>query len=239
MTGEDRRPLTRERILVEAVRFVDEHGLDALSMRKLGAALGVEAMSLYNHVTDKDELLDGMLGQVLSEVPLPGRSLPWRSQISQLAHGFRDTAHRHPNIFPLLAERPLRSSGGIERAEREYEVLRDAGLQPEEALGAMFAATSFVLGYVTTELNAMGRGAPLGRQSRRDAGDAGDAGDGGKGGDGGDHGADRTAQSYRREFGEGFDAGDPEREFEFGLELIFSGIAHLLRSRSSPPQIDP
>ena len=70
---EARTPLSRERVLRAAVAFADENGIASLSMRKLGEALGVEAMSLYNHVANKDDLLDGMIDLVFSEIDLPSR----------------------------------------------------------------------------------------------------------------------------------------------------------------------
>ena len=82
MTMADRIPLSRERIITAAVAIVDAQGLEALSMRKLGASLGVEAMSLYNHVTNKDDVLDGVLDHVLREVPLPDPALAWDDQLS-------------------------------------------------------------------------------------------------------------------------------------------------------------
>src|SRR3990172_11478457 len=75
---ETRAPLTRDRIIDAAVTLADQHGADELSMRKLGAELGVEAMSLYNHVANKDEILDGMIDHVFSTIPLPDPTQDWR-----------------------------------------------------------------------------------------------------------------------------------------------------------------
>ena len=74
-----RTPLTRERVLRAAVAFADANGIGTLSMRKLGEALGVEAMSLYNHVANKDQLLDGMVDLVFSEIDLPDVGADWKT----------------------------------------------------------------------------------------------------------------------------------------------------------------
>jgi AcrR family transcriptional regulator len=96
-----RKPLSRDRILDAAVAFADEHGIDALSMRKLGQQLGFEAMSLYNHVANKDDLLDGMLDLVLAEMepPEPDGGLPAIRSSSLSAH---EALKRHPWAAGLL-----------------------------------------------------------------------------------------------------------------------------------------
>src|SRR6476469_1505374 len=109
MTMADRIPLSRERIIAAAVAIVDEHGLESLSMRKLGAALGVEAMSLYNHVDNKDDVLDGVLDHVLKEVPLPELDLAWEEQLRVLARGFRAAGLAHPGVLPMWGSRQIRT----------------------------------------------------------------------------------------------------------------------------------
>ena len=80
-TPEPRIPLSRDRVLRAAVAFADESGIGSLSMRKLGEALGVEAMSLYNHVANKDDLLDGMVDFVFSEIDLPSGGADWKTSM--------------------------------------------------------------------------------------------------------------------------------------------------------------
>ena len=81
-----RAPLTRDRVMRAALTLADTQGLDALSMRALGAALGVKAMSLYNHVKDKEDLLDGMVELVVSEIEAPSPAAPWREAMQRRAH---------------------------------------------------------------------------------------------------------------------------------------------------------
>jgi TetR/AcrR family tetracycline transcriptional repressor len=149
-----RVPLTRDRILDAALSLVDEYGLDALSMRKLGAALGVEAMSLYNHVDNKDDVLDGILDRVLCQVPLPDPALSWDEQLRVLARGFRDAGLAHPGVLPMFGARPIRTLEGFAPLECAFGVLRDAGLDADRALDAFVALCSFVLGRVLLDMGA-------------------------------------------------------------------------------------
>ena len=80
-----RPTLTRERVLRAAVALADEQGLDALTMRALGGALGVQAMSLYNHVADKDAILDGIVERVVAEIQVPSAADPWRTAMRRRA----------------------------------------------------------------------------------------------------------------------------------------------------------
>src|SRR5262252_10334550 len=91
-----RRPLTRERVLAKAIAVADKNGIEALSMRRLGQALGVEAMSLYKHVANKDAILDGLLERVLAEVQLPQPGGDWEAELRRAAIALRDALARHP-----------------------------------------------------------------------------------------------------------------------------------------------
>ncbi len=98
----DRPPLSRARVLEAALELIDEHGLDALSMRKLGAALQVEAMSLYNHVSSKEDLLTGVADLLLEMVEIPSAGGDWRVAVRQLCNAVRQVGVAHPTAFPLL-----------------------------------------------------------------------------------------------------------------------------------------
>src|SRR3954453_5068768 len=96
-----RSPLSKERVLVAAVAFADEHGIGSLSMRKLGEVLGVEAMSLYNHVANKDQLLDGRVDVVSGEIDLPGGKADWKTATEQRAHRGPQALRWHPWAIAL------------------------------------------------------------------------------------------------------------------------------------------
>ena len=105
-----RRPLDQMRILQAAVAFIDERGLSRLTMRRLGAHLGVEAMALYRYVPGREQLLDGVVEYVMDELyrdtMLGSPANSWQEFLQQLAHAVRKLALDHPRIFPLVATRP-------------------------------------------------------------------------------------------------------------------------------------
>ena len=165
-----RGTLDRERILGAAVRFIDEHGLPALSMRRLGAELGVEAMALYRYVPGRENLLDGVVELVIDElhgdpeVHLGGEH-GWQDYVHRLAHGVRRIALAHPAVFPLVATRPpaapwvrppLRS---LRWVESFLGVMTEAGFSGAATIEAYRAYTSFLLGHLLLEVS--NRGVPV------------------------------------------------------------------------------
>lgn len=160
-TAERRLPLSRELIISAAVLFVDEHGLPALTMRGLGKELGVEAMSLYRYVNGREDLLEGIVDSMVSELHLdPAAMEPlnsWQGYLQWLAHGVRRIAHEHPAVFPLIATRhpaapwlrpPLRSLKVVEDFLSE---LISRGFTDESAIAAYRAFSSFLLGHLLLE----------------------------------------------------------------------------------------
>src|SRR5690349_14387767 len=100
-----RAPLTRDRVLRAALRMADEDGIDALSMRNLAQALKVEAMSLYNHVANKEDLLDGLVELVASEIEVPSIGGDWRASMRRRAISAHAVLMRHPWASMLLVSR--------------------------------------------------------------------------------------------------------------------------------------
>lgn len=149
-----RRTLTRQRILDGALRYVDEHGLEALSMHRLGAELGVKAMSLYNHVAGKDDILDGIVELLWGEVRVePAAADDWRSAVSSLAHALRDCVHRHPHAAPLLMSRQVLPENALRSCDLLLRVLRDGGVPEEYAAPVLRTVVSYGFGYALTELS--------------------------------------------------------------------------------------
>lgn len=156
-----RRPLDRDQILREAVRLIDEHGRDRLTMRRLGGALGVEAMALYRYVPGREQLLDGVVEFVMNELwertmtgPLPGS---WQEYLQELAHGVRDIAVAHPRVFPLVATRPpaapwlrppLRS---LRWVESFLESLARFGFTDRDSVLIYRSFATFLLGHLLLE----------------------------------------------------------------------------------------
>src|SRR4028118_2165374 len=147
-----RQPLSRRRILEAAVRFVDREGLEALSMRKLGSELGVEAMSLYNHVPNKDALLDGMVEVLLVELEVCPEKGGWEGRVREAYRGFRRLARRHPNVFPLLVVRPPDTMDGVWLVEAFLQTMRGAGFDAATALYAFRTLSAYAMGYAMAEI---------------------------------------------------------------------------------------
>jgi AcrR family transcriptional regulator len=162
-----RVPLDRKRIVRAAVAFIDEHGLAALTMRRLGGVLDVEAMSLYRYVPGREDLLDAVVDTIIDEMyddedvieaPRDG----WQDYLQRLAHGVRRVALTHPRAFPLVASRPpeapwlrppLRS---LQWVERFLGALTGEGFDELAAVAAYRAFTSFLLGHLLLEASAHG-----------------------------------------------------------------------------------
>jgi TetR/AcrR family transcriptional regulator, tetracycline repressor protein len=155
MSTAERLPLSRDRIISVAVELVDRHGLDALSMRKLGAALGVEAMSLYNHVENKDDVLDGMLDLVMCQIRIPGPASPWDDRLRALANEIRRAGLEHPGVLPLFGTRPIATAEGFAPVEAIHEILVQAGFATERGVHAVVYVAAFVLGYLRIDLGRL------------------------------------------------------------------------------------
>jgi AcrR family transcriptional regulator len=147
-----RRSLDWRRILETAVRLVDREGLEALSMRKLGVELRVEAMSLYNHVPNKSALLDGMVAVLLGELKIPPEDDGWEERIRGAYRAFRRLAHEHPNVFPLFVTRPSDTMDGVWLVEEFLQTLGRVSFDPKTLLQAFRALSSYAMGYAMVEL---------------------------------------------------------------------------------------
>ena len=141
-----RKPLSRERILDAALAFVDDEGIEALSMRKLGQALGYEAMSLYNHVKNKDDVLDGMLDLVLAEMeaPDPEGGLPAIRAAALSAH---QALRRHPWAAGLLMTPTRVRPGRLGFMDALLGALRAAGFTAETTYHAYHVIDAHIIGF--------------------------------------------------------------------------------------------
>jgi len=144
---ETRAPLTRDRIIDAAVTLADEHGADELSMRKLGAELGVEAMSLYNHVANKDEILDGMIDHVFSTIPLPDPTQDWRVSVRTTGLAAMEQFTAHPWVVSLLMQRGNFGNASLVFMNQVLGILRAAGFSDEETHHAWQMLASHTMGY--------------------------------------------------------------------------------------------
>jgi AcrR family transcriptional regulator len=146
-----RAPLNRDRVLQAAVTLADDNGIGTLSMRKLGETLGVEAMSLYNHVARKDDLLDGMVDIVFGEIDLPPEQTPWRHAIRQRANSARDVLRRHQWAIGLMESRSTPGPATLRHHDAVLGCLRAAGFSIELTAHAYSLLDSYVYGFALQE----------------------------------------------------------------------------------------
>ena len=213
-----RIPLTRERVLHAAVALADASGSETLSMRKLGEALGVEAMSLYNHVANKEDLLDGMIDVVFAEIDLPTGWADWRAAMRQRAISARRVLSRHGWAIGLMESRSSPGRATLRHHDAVIGCLRDAGFSIELAAHAFSVLDSYIYGFALQE-----RSLPFPTPEQT----AGLAQDilASFPADRYPHLAELTARHVLQP---GYDYGN---EFEFGLDLILDGLERIRKGR--------
>jgi AcrR family transcriptional regulator len=149
-----RTPLSRERVVAAAMVVADEHGSDALTMRRLGQELGVEAMSLYNHVANKEDLLSALLDAVVSEYTLPAPDAEWKPALRASAMSAHQVLLRHPWAPGLLLTfRSMPGPGWMRYSEAVLATLRRAGFSPEMTHHAFHALEGHIDGYTLRQVN--------------------------------------------------------------------------------------
>ncbi len=210
----DRAPLSRERVMRAALALADKNGIDSLTMRNLGKELGVEAMSLYNHVANKDDILDGIVDLVFSEIALPSAQTDWKAAMRLRALSARDALLRHPWATSLMQSRTRPGPATMRHHDAVLGSLRKAGFTLVMAAHAFSAIDGYVYGFALQQINL-----PL--QSRQQVAEVGAnilerlAGDF-------PHLAEMITQHAMKP---GYDYAD---EFEFGLDLILDGLDRAL-----------
>jgi AcrR family transcriptional regulator len=155
-TGEPRQPLSRDRILNAALLLADRKGVEALSMRELGRELGVRAMSLYKHVANKDDVLDGIVDIVVSQIDLPTQGAEWRKAMGDRARSARKVFRKHPWIAALFESRLTRSQQTPVRLRYLNSILgllRQNGFSVSSAYRALLLIDSYLYGFTLQEMN--------------------------------------------------------------------------------------
>ena len=147
----NRTALSRDRVLRAAVAYADEHGIASLSMRKLGEVLRVEAMSLYNHIANKDELLDGMVDIVFGEIDVPTGGGDWRAAMHRRAVSAREVLARHRWAIGLMESRTSPGPATLGHHDAVLGVLRAGGFSVPMAAHAFSILDSYVYGFALTE----------------------------------------------------------------------------------------
>jgi AcrR family transcriptional regulator len=209
--AEPRARLNRERVLRAAIAMADAVGIESLTMRKLGVELGVEAMSLYNHVSNKTDLLDGMIDNVFAEIDLPTGEADWRTAMRRRAVSARKVLSRHRWAIGLMESRSTPGPATLHHHDAVIGILRGAGFSIEMTAHAFSALDSYIYGFALQESSL-----PLGTADE----------------------TARAAQAIMARFASGqypnltemtvehvlrpgYDYGN---EFEYGLDLILDGL---------------
>ena len=207
--AKSRLPLNREQVLAAAIALADEEGLDSVSMRRLGERLGVEAMSLYNHVANKDSLLDGMADVVLGEIELPANGANWKTAMRQRAFSVRKALTRHPWAAILIGTRAHPGPATLRYSDWVLGCLRTAGFTPDIAIRAFWVLDAYIYGFITQQ-------ASLGLEGPDSA-------------EAGEYTRSLPAEQYPYlveaavTYGDG-SGWDFDEEFGFGLELILEAL---------------
>lgn len=147
--------LNRERIVAAGLALADADGLEAVSMRRVAGRLGVQAMSLYNHVPSKDALVDGMLEHVLADAELPSSADDWEAELRRCALSLHDALRRHPWACRLVmapAAFPAALGARVRYIEALLRTLREAGFTPEQAYHGYHVLDGVTLGFTMWEL---------------------------------------------------------------------------------------
>jgi len=148
--------MSRERVLDAALALADEVGVAGLSMRKLGAALGVEAMTIYYYVPNKDAVLDGLVERVMTGAFTVDPGAGWRALLRDFAASFRNELRRHPGVLQLVATRPVATPEALRTLEAAAAVLREAGFGLREAFHVLNTVAMFTTGHCLAEIDPPG-----------------------------------------------------------------------------------
>lgn len=203
--------LNRDRVLRAALTLADESGIEALTMRKLGTELGVEAMSLYNHVANKDDLLDGMVDAVFNEIDLPSAGSDWKTAMRQRAVSAREVLSRHRWATGLMDSRTSPGPATLRHHDAVIGCLREGGFSIEMTAQAFSALDSYIYGFALQEASLpfdSGQEAAAVAQMILAQASA-------------DEYPHLTEMSIEHVLQTGYDYGN---EFEFGLDLILDGL---------------
>ena len=154
-----REPLSRERIEMEALRLIEREGYDGFSMRKLAAALGCEAMSIYHYFPSMAHLRDALLDRLVKATERVPAGLPWVERLRRTAHAYRAMALAHPRFFKEAVTHRMNTATGLGYLEGVLEIFRDAGFDIETAARLFRALGYYMAGAALDEAVGYARGA--------------------------------------------------------------------------------
>jgi len=207
-------------VLRTAIALADERGVGELTMRKLAKELGVEAMSLYNHVANKGDLLDGMIDLVFGEIEAPAAGGDWRAELRKRAISTREALLRHPWAVGEMEGRTNHGPSNLKVHDAVLGCLRGAGFSIEMTVHAMSVQDAYIYGFALQQTD-MSSETPedFAAEARRQMAEYEDA-------------LDDYPHLVEVVGGHVAKAGyDYEAEFRFGLDVILDGLERLPRER--------
>jgi len=210
-----RTPLTKARVLQAAMDIADERGLDALTMRELARRLGVEAASLYNHVANKDEILDEMSDLIVGEIDLPTVDVGWRESMRRRAVSAREVFSRHPWGSSLIDSRERQGLARMSYTDAVLGTFLHAGFTPAMAMNSFLVLDGYIYGFVRQSAD----------MSPGDGSDSIDVAEEALAALSADQYPNLTRVIVEHAGKVGF---DQEAVFEFGLDLILDGLERSL-----------
>jgi AcrR family transcriptional regulator len=214
-----RERLTRERVIDAALELMDAEGVEAITMRRVAREVGVEAMSLYNHVADKEDLLDGVCARVMADFRFPDEGGDWVDTARHGASEWRRVLKSHPNVLALFAERhkPMTQLDALMPMEFALRTIGRAGMTEREAVQVFNVMGGYIMGFVMMESGRMFGGGTM-------------------------HKDEPMTDEIGPMLASGqlpcvaaalphFASCDPDEQFAFGLDLLLAG----LQTRYGPP----
>jgi AcrR family transcriptional regulator len=209
-----RAPLSRERVLRAAIALADAGGIESLTMRKLGQELGVEAMSLYNHVANKDDILDGIVDLVFGEIEVPNVFDDWKVAMRRRGISVREVLVRHPWATSLMQSRTKPGPATLRHNDSVIGTLREAGFTIDMAAHAFSLLDGYIYGFALQQVNLPSRTSEESAELARNILEQ--------------LPADRYPHMAEMITDYALKPGyDYAKEFEFGLDLILDGLERL------------
>lgn len=211
-----RQGLNRRKVLEAALRVVDDEGLEELTMRRLAQVLGVEAPSLYKHISAKTDILDGIAELIYEEIDFDDASGDFAERMHSYAKSCRRALLRHPNAVPVMATRPVAGKNTIALAETVIEQLHGLGFCTEMGRRLLNVSYGFIVGHALAEVSSGRPGLAEIRETRR---------------------AFECVESADVARALAFDPIDHDAEFELGIDLIIAGIQQKAAGLREDPEL--
>lgn len=217
MSEDTKKPtLNRERVLEAAIELADEIGIESLTIRRLAEKLDVGPMTIYHHVPSKDDIIDGMVEAVFSEIESPPTDVDWKAAMRRRCVSARTVLNRHPWAAPLMESRTAPGPANLSHHDAVLGCLRGGGMSLQLAAHAYAVLDSFIYGFAFEEATLPAQGGEFAEITEQIAAHFP-----------ADQYPHLAELAFEHVLKPGYDFGD---SFEFGLDLIIDGLDRAARS---------